>query len=61
MGNFHCALNPDQAGRCLCCEVGCCNLFEVLVTRQEAADLMALRLPDAVSYTHLTLPTTERV
>lgn len=50
MGNFHCALNPDQAGRCLCCEVGCCNLFEVLVTRQEAADLMALRLPDVPDF-----------
>ncbi len=50
MDSFQCELNPEQSSRCLCCEYGCCSRFEVLVTHQEATELMMLHLPDAPDF-----------
>ena len=45
MGRFECDLYPEQRVRCLCCDSGCCDRFEIAVTPEEVQSLEALHIP----------------
>ena len=55
------ALNPEQTAHCLNCETGCCTLFEVQATREEAEAIMRLAVPGAPKeFEQCFTPSTDR-
>lgn len=55
------ALNPEQTAHCLNCETGCCTLFEVQATQEEAEAIMRLAVPGAPKkFEECFTPSTDR-
>ena len=50
MSRFECDLYPEQRFRCLCCNFGCCDRFEIPVSPEEARAIDALHIPGAPSF-----------
>ncbi len=60
MNRFECDLYPEQRSRCLCCDSGCCDRFEIAVTPEEAQSLEALHIPGTPPAEECFTPIPER-
>ncbi len=46
----------EQTIKCNCCSVGCCDLFEIMVTADEAKALYALKIPGTPEFDRCFVP-----
>ncbi len=60
MSRFECDLYPELRVRCLCCDSGCCDRFEIDVTPEEVQALEALHIPGTPPAEECFTPVPER-